>query len=241
MTTTEPTTPSPLEGDKQVLSMLYEDAMAMPDSPERQAELKGVWEFAGDLAMQETIQRQVDEDIARGIELSRARSNNGEAIKTSELYAIKPDTIGWIPAEAPPVMISRKTTQSGKPFWIGRVTEHANVTAVDQSFLPEETMTEVMTIIEGHVATKLDAPDQRDRRLRPLRATDKTKQNTKLTAYSDDGIVPTDGGYRAGDVRALILEDPAASKNGESVFLVASVCRHDQDARKIYQIQGRGK
>lgn len=224
-----------LHEDKQMLNLLYEDAMQMPDTPERREELGSIWQMAGEIALQEQVELQVAADIARGKELAAARRGSKEQELGPQTYQIGKDSIGWLTDTDTPVELTEHMTSQGKRFWMGRVSERSNRTSIDTSFIPEGRMPELLDVITGHIAEKLDAEPGQRTALRSMRASDDTKKHTKLNPYSDASIVLP--GFRPGDIRSLILEDPKGATAGtEPVYLLASACRHDEDARKIYQL-----
>lgn len=236
MSDTQQAPVQPLDEDKQMLNLLYEEAMQMPDTLERREELGSIWQMAGELALQEQVERQVADDIARGKELAAARRGSKEqGLHNPPTYQIQMDSIGWLTDTDTPVELSQHMTSQGKRFWLGTISGRSNRTSIDASFIPEGRMPELLDVITGHIAEKLDAEPGQRTALRSMRASDDTKKHTKLNPYSDASIVLP--GFKPGDIRALILEDTKSASGGaEPVYLLASVCRHDEDARKIYQL-----
>jgi len=169
----------------------------------------------------EAARSYLDSDTARSPE------------STPSAYQVGPDKVGWVSQDAA-VELTQHTSPSGHPFQIGRMTELSARTSVDRKMIRPDTYDRIEDIVTTHVAAKLDAPDSRYRALRPLK-NEPTAQDTTLNAYKDDQVNPPGFGDNA--LRVLVLEDPAGAGGGEAetpVYLIASVCKHDDQQRLIY-------
>jgi hypothetical protein len=188
---------------------------------------------------------------AEGLEALRAYGAPAtrEALKPeTRRYKLTTDEVSWISADSE-ISVSRNTTPLGKSFWLGSITELSGRTKVPDNIGRQDTLSEVNEIIAGQIAAKLDAPDKRNRALRPLsKKKDHTTVLTEFNAYSGDAVNPS--GWDANQIRVGLLEDsrpgdrivdeteadPSAKSKttttqavNEPVYLIYAIVHHDDD------------